>query len=180
MKQSGLLPRICTRVLLRRLQPTDLADFQAYRTDPEVARYQGWDTMPDEKAAGFLTHMSDAVLLERGEWSQIGIALRETDALIGDIGIHVSEDGTEAEVGFSLNRSRQGQGLAKEAVEAAIAMLFDATGVQKIVGITDARNEPSIRLLQRLGMQQTATLDTTFQGEPCIEYVFELPRQDTS
>ena len=94
----------------------------------------------------------------------------------GDIGIHIAEDGTKAEIGFSLNRDFQSKGLAHEAVSAAIKWVFAATTAQKVVGITDARNAPSIKLLQRLGMLQTDTLNTIFQGEPCIEYVFECSR----
>ena len=93
------------------------------------------------------------------------------------IGIHVSEDGSKAEIGFSLNRTWQGKGLAHEAASAAISWVFEQTKVQKVVGITDARNAASIRLLQRLGMQQTQTMNTIFQGEPCIEHVFELLRE---
>jgi RimJ/RimL family protein N-acetyltransferase len=36
---TGLLSR---RLLLRRFRPEDLDAFVAYRSDPEVARYQEW------------------------------------------------------------------------------------------------------------------------------------------
>jgi hypothetical protein len=36
------LPIATARTTLRRLSTDDVAAFQAYRTDPEVGRWQGW------------------------------------------------------------------------------------------------------------------------------------------
>jgi RimJ/RimL family protein N-acetyltransferase len=38
-------------VTLRRFHPGDLTEFVAYRSDPEVARYQSWDA-PYPREAG--------------------------------------------------------------------------------------------------------------------------------
>jgi len=120
--------------------------------------------------------MSTTALFEPRTWCQIGIAERPTGTLIGDIGIHVAAGGQEAEIGFSLRAQSQGFGLATEAVSAAICLLFEHTAVERLTGITDARNLPSIRLLERLGMQRVAVIRTVFRGEPCVEYQYALAR----
>ena len=171
---ADLLPRPAERIVLRRLCVADLADFQAYRQDPEVARYQGWEAVPDPKAVAFLAEMTTAALLQPGAWCQIGIAEKRNNRLIGDIGICLTADGDEAEVGFSLNRQAQGKGLAREAVREGIRLVFDHTGAKRVIGITDARNLPSITLLERLGMRKTQELQSLFRGEPCTEYVFAI------
>ncbi len=173
---STVLPRAATRILLRRLQASDLADFQAYRCDPAVALYQGWKTTSDAEALAFLNDVNKADLFPLGAWCQIAIAQRSDDRLIGDIGIFLSADGDEAEIGVSLSRQSQGNGLAREAVGEAIKLVFDHTNAHRVIGITDARNLPSIRLLQRLGMTKVEELETVFEGEPCTEYVFALSR----
>jgi len=137
------------RIALRRLFEDDLEAFQTYRTDVEVWKYQGWDIMSDGEARAFLTSVSKSPLLEPAEWCQIAIALKENNHLIGDIGIHVSENQEQSEIGFSLNQNWQGKGLASEAVQLAMNFIFENSPVQRIVGITDARNEASIRLLER-------------------------------
>lgn len=174
---QDLLPRNAGRTLLRRLSADDLINFQAYRSDPDIARYQGWETTSDSEARAFLEAAGEDRLLQAGAWCQIGIAAPPDTALIGDIGICLSKDGTEAEIGFSLNRQHQGKGLACDAVRAAIQMVFDETPADRVIGITDARNLPSIRLLERLGFRKVDTLQSIFQGEACTEHVFALTRR---
>ena len=45
------------RVLVRRFQPEDVAEFVAYRSHAAVARYQSWDAPypPDEGKGGALS-----------------------------------------------------------------------------------------------------------------------------
>ena len=100
-----MLPLTTERVVLRRLSVADLRDFQAYRTDPVVARFQGWSIVPDDEARRFLAEMEAFPLLSPGAWSQIGIAERTSDRLIGDVGVRVAADGSEAELGISLARA---------------------------------------------------------------------------
>jgi len=171
-----VLPIDSERIVLRRLVEDDLEAFQAYRTDVEVWRYQGWDIVSDEEARAFLTSVSKSPLLEPAEWCQIGIAEKETNHLIGDIGIHISENQEQAEIGFSLNCNWQGKGLASEAVLLAMTYIFQNSPVQKIIGITDARNESSIRLLEGIGMYKTKSEEAIFRDEPCIEHYFEISK----
>lgn len=170
------LPRAGHRIVLRRLRADDLSAFQTYRHDPAIGRYQGWTAQSDDSATDFFEEMYRTKLLQRGAWTQIAIARREDDGLIGDIGIRLAEDGSEAEIGFTLGRTAQRQGLATEAVTEACALVFERTDVRRILAITDARNTSAIRLVERIGMRRIATADAVFRGEPCIEYTYELPR----
>ncbi len=159
---------------LRRLRPGDLDRFQAYRGDPEVGRYQGWEPMTDADARTMIAEMAAAPVPTPGDWVQIAIADAATDALIGDIGLHVSEAGQEAELGITLALDAQGRGLAEEAARALIRGLQADTAVRRLVGITDARNTPSARLLERLGMTFEAEEETVFRGAPCLERRYAL------
>jgi len=176
MRAVALLPRKAGRATLRRLRAADLAQFQSYRRDPEVARFQGWLPVEDVQARAFLEAMQGVGLLEPGTWCQLGIALPESDLLIGDIGILVGNDGVQAEIGFSLNPLWQGQGLATEAVGEAVRLVFENTGVARIIALTDARNGPCIALLGRIGMKMVAEESNIFRGQPCTEYVYSIDR----
>lgn len=170
------LPLHGARITLRRLRAEDLSAFQSYRQDPEVGRYQGWRPQSDADALAFITAMTMAPVFPRAEWVQLGIAERTTYELIGDIGVCVAADAAQAEIGFSLSRMAQGRGLAHEALGLATRLLFETTLVREIIGITDARNAPSIALLERLGMRRSASVEALFRGEPCVEHTYVLHR----
>ena len=132
--------------------------------------------MSDAEASAFIREMGEAPLFQPGQWSQIAIAEPQTSQLIGDIGLYLTEDSSYAEIGFTLAKSAQGRGYATAAVEATLALTLTKTSVPKLLGITDARNEASIRLLSRVGMQQIECRQSMFKGESCTELVFCLAR----
>lgn len=170
------LPRHGNGFILRRLSRGDLTEFQAYRHDPELGRYQGWSALSDPEAIDFLGEMNVTPLFGFGSWTQIGIADPHTQRLIGDIGVFLDEEGRGAEVGFTLARHAQGRGIATAAVREAIELLFALTRADRVLGITDARNSASIRLLERVGMRRIETTQAVFRGEPCVEHVYVLCR----
>jgi hypothetical protein len=60
--------------------------------------------------------------------------------------------------------------------EEAINLVFERTNAERALGIADARNVRSIRLLQRVGMRLAESRDTVFREERCIEHIYALPR----
>jgi RimJ/RimL family protein N-acetyltransferase len=178
MRTLLALPHHCERVSIRRLRASDLGAFYAYRSDAEVAKYQGWSTMSESEAAAFLQEQSSASPLEPGHWCQLGVATRSDDRLIGDVGVCVADDLEQAEIGFSLGAPSQGKGFGNEAVRAVLDLLFMHTPIARVIAITDARNTSAIRLLERAGMRVTSTVDTVFKGEPCVEHVFAIQRSE--
>lgn len=170
------LPAMAGGTVLRRLQPGDLEIFHGYRSDEEVARYQGWAPMSRAEAGAFLAEMSDAAALPAGEWIQLGIAEHPSGSLVGDVGLYLAGDLDFAEVGFTLARDAQGKGHATRAVQAAVSLLFDCTPVPRVLGITDARNLASVRVLERAGFRFAEPRETIFKGEPCRELVYVSDR----
>jgi RimJ/RimL family protein N-acetyltransferase len=107
------------RLILRRFAYSDMVPFLAYRNDPEVARYQDWESCTEREALDFIQEMSSSEPGTPGEWFQFAIGLKETGILIGDCALKIEEDGRQAEVGFTLSREHQGKGYASEAVSHA-------------------------------------------------------------
>ncbi len=164
------------RLQLRRLALTDVAEFVSYRSDPEVAKFQGWDAMDRDEVLKFLTHMAAVPLLQKGKWTQIGIALRDGDRLIGDIGVHISEDESEAELGITLAADAQGRNLGFEAVKLVCAWVFKQTTITRIVAITHAQNARALALLARTPFQHTHDTNDVINGIPTPERWFEWRR----
>ncbi len=167
------------RVRLRRLRAADTPAFHALRADAELGRYQGWSALSLAEAAAFIEAVATPAALPfcpAGDWLQIAIASTSDDTLLGDIGLHLQADGQALEIGFTLARAAQGQGLAAEAVGLALQAVWAGTPAQRVLGITDARNLASVRLLERLGLRRFATLEAEFRGERCTEHHFVLHR----
>lgn len=170
------LPHSAQRVRLRRLRPSDFRAFHAYRSDPDVARYQGWEVMSEDEAMTFLRENGRDARLEPGEWAQLGIASLDDDRLLGDFGVWLAPDARWAEFGISLHPEAQGLGLAREATAALIGLLFAHTPAQSVTAGVDPRNTACIRLLQGVGMRLVTTVDAEYKGEPCSEHIFVLER----
>ena len=160
---------VTERLRLRPFQVDDLEAFVAYRSDPEVARYQSWDasySMTD--AQSFLTSQRQLELGQPGEWLQLAIVDRRTGSLCGDCGVRVEIDPpATAEVGVTLAPSRQNEGLATEALAAVVTALFEQQGMHRVFAEADDRNAPVKRLLERLDFRCEARLVEAdwFKGE---------------
>ncbi len=171
----GLLPLETQRLTLRHFRDTDVAAFFAYRNDPEVARWQSWEGITLEAAAGFACEFASGGPAPPGEWFQIAVAERATDGLVGDCALKLlaAEPGV-AEIGFTFAREHQGKGYAFEAVGRLVEHLFEGLGLKRIVAETDAENVRSSRLLERLGMVKVGSGTAWFKGRPSEEHRYVL------
>jgi ribosomal-protein-alanine N-acetyltransferase len=57
-------------------------------------------------------------------------------------------------LGYSVDASRQGQGLMREVVQAGIAYMFDTMGLHRIMANHMPSNLRSAKLLQSLGFER--------------------------
>ena len=164
------------RLILRRFRDDDLEPLVAYRSDPETARYQGWDeTFGIEDARTFLAEMSVLDPGVPGTWFQFAVGVRPSGVLIGDCALCCdAHDPTTASLGFTLSPEHRCRGYATEAVGGLLRYACERLDACRVIATVDIRNQRSIALLQRLGFRHTATNETVFKGEPCEEHTFVL------
>lgn len=164
-------------IQLRALRDDDLAAFLAYRGDPQVARYQGWWPMDEAKARAFLREQGahDAGLDARG-WQRFAIADATSDALLGDLGVWMLRDGTEAEIGITVAPAAQGRAIGRKAMRAALAMLFADPAVIRVRADADARNTACRRMLVAAGFRDAGTADVFVKEAPCVEHRYIVER----
>jgi RimJ/RimL family protein N-acetyltransferase len=91
------------RIALRRFKDSDLEPFLASRNDPEMARYQAWESCSEREALAFVREMRSSEPGTPGEWVQFAVELKETDQLIGVCGLKTEEDGRQADIAFTLS-----------------------------------------------------------------------------
>ena len=168
------------RLVLRRFADSDLEPFLAYRNDPEVARYQSWESCTEREAASMIEGLRSQRPGTPGEWFQFAVQSRETGLLVGDCAMRVDEDGCQAEVGFTLSREHQGRGLATEAVSRLLDFAFGELGLHRVYAITDQENEPSFTLLERLGLRREGSFveNAWFKGRWSSEYLYAVLKDE--
>ena len=165
------------RLRLRRFTDADMPAFLAYRNDPEIARYQSWESISEREARAFITDQMDLQPGTPGSWFQFAIALKTTDALIGDCALHVRDDDPrQGEIGYTLARTNQGQGYGAEAIRATLAYAFETLSLHRVTATVDCRNAPSFRLLERVGMRREGQFiqHAWYKGEWCDEYLYAM------
>jgi aminoglycoside 6'-N-acetyltransferase len=162
------------RLVLRPFTAADAPAFAAYRSDPDVARYQGWDTpFPLAQAEEFVREVGAADPTAPG-WFQY--AAEVNGVLVGDVGVGLNENRMQADIGYTLATAHQGRGYAAEAVHRVLAHLFEERGLHRVAAECDARNERSARLLARLGFRQEGhrVRSTWAKGEWTDDLLFGL------
>jgi ribosomal-protein-alanine N-acetyltransferase len=159
------------RLVLRNFRPDDwqaVQELSAAYAASEISQYdQEWPTSREE-------------VVRMVEWLASGddfvaACLKDTGRLIGLVAIQrrKEREGRVHGLGYVFHPTYHGQGYATEACRAAIDHLFGELEADRVESNTAAVNEPSCRLLRRLGMvevgRHTASFRTAEDGTP-IEF----------
>lgn len=176
--RNPYLPFELPRLRFRPFRADDLRSFHGYRSKAEVARFQGWAPMTLAEARRFMEKQMRVDRLTPGAWSQLAIADRGSDTLVGDVGLWLSSDSSEAEFGLTLSPEIQGRGFGTEAIRGIIDFLTLATPAKIVTAASDVRNAPCLGALRSAGMEHVATREQEYKGETCTEQVFRRRRAD--
>lgn len=169
------------RLIIRQLVISDLPGFYAYRSNPEVTRYQGFEVMTMEQAETFINENSVKQFGKAGEWVQYAIENKETGKIIGDCAIKQDQyDIRIAEIGITISHLEQKNGFAKETLTGILSFLFDEKGIHRVVEIVDAENMASIRLLKSAGFRQEGHFieNIFFKGSWGSEFQYAMLKRE--
>jgi aminoglycoside 6'-N-acetyltransferase len=168
------------RLDLRRFRVEDAPVVAAYRSDPDVARYQSWEAPVPLAGAAELVRSLAAGDPEEPGWFQYAVSLRASSELIGDVGVRLYGNRMQADLGFTLAPAYQGQGYATEAVRRVVKHLFTERGLHRVSAECDARNARSARLLERVGFRREGhrIANTWIKGEWTDDLLYGLLAAD--
>jgi RimJ/RimL family protein N-acetyltransferase len=170
------------RTLLRAWRDDDLPAWVAMNADPEVRRY--FSSVQTETEALAEAGRARANLARRG-WGMWALEIPGQLPFAGMVGLNVPSFEAPfmpvVEMGWRLPRAAWGQGWASEAAAAAAAFGFDVLGLDELVAFTTLSNQPSRRVMTRLGMQHDPAEDfdhpTVPEGHPFrLHTLYRLPR----
>lgn len=133
-----------------RMRPLAVGDAEAlYAIYGDVEAMTWWSHAPHVSVDQ--TRDQLASYIAQPDWRAWAITLKGDPSAIGSLAAHEKRQGKVVEIGYSLVRSRWGNGYAREAVSALITHLFRAEGMRRVFADTDPDNTASNHLLERLG-----------------------------
>ncbi|WP_340289798.1 GNAT family N-acetyltransferase [Aquipuribacter hungaricus] len=149
-----------------RLRPLGVADapvLAGWAKDREFCREAGWSTGLDQDA--HLTFWQRHITRPPADLVRLGAVSGED--LVGYVDLHGSLPRLR-ELGVLIGvRDRWGQGLGLQTARAALAHAFQVLHVDEVWAETLDANTRSVRLLRRLGMQETGRGEAgRFLGQP--------------
>jgi len=145
--------------VLAGLGPEDCPQMLAYRSHPLVTRFQLWRPARLEDVQEMIRKMELTVFGAMDSWYQLGVFLRSSRELIGDLGMHfLSPDNQQTEIGFTIAPGYQRRGYGNEAVFAAVDYLFGTLHKHRVTASAAPENAPSRALLEKIGMRMEGHL----------------------
>jgi len=166
------------RLLLRPFAAGDFDAVFAMQSRPDVARYLYWEARTEAEVRAALERKIGGVAIRsEGDALFLAAVLKTTDEVVGDVVLeYVSREHRTGEIGYIVHPDHQGHGYATEAVAVLLRLAFDELDLHRVIGRVEARNAPSARVLEKLGMRQEAHLveNEYVKGEWQSELVYAM------
>lgn len=161
------------RLICRLFRDSDREPFARLNGNSTVMRY-----FPSTLSADQSNAMVDELgrRQEKNGYTFWATERKEDGVFIGFVGLNKTGDNMPfppaVEIGWRLDEPFWGKGYASEAAQGALAYAFDKLGVEEIISFTAEINEPSQKVMQRIGM----THDGEYFDHPALEKGHPLER----
>ena len=167
------------RLILREWQSADEVPMVVMGQDPQVMQYFP-ALLSAEETCAFISRIKQHQ--QRYGYSLYALERKDNNQFIGFTGLlHAPSEmyfAPAVEIGWRLATSAWHQGFATEAATEVLKQAFDHFGLDEIVSFTATINQPSQRVMQRIGLQY----DTRFNhprfaaDHPLCQHVLYLKK----
>ncbi len=181
LEENNLEPIHTGRLIVRHFTQTDLPDLLAYQTHPDMQKYEAMEPKTEEQAAQFLARQADLATWAGAGWLAFAVYHPGDGKVIGEVGVFVEkEPKSEGNIGWMLHPDYHGQGYAAEAAQVLVRYAFWERNLHRLTSGCDARNAPSWKLMERLGMRREGHFRQSrlLRGAWQDEYLYALLRED--
>lgn len=163
------------RLIIRPMVKEDLPSLCKWMPDPSIYTYWGKGPGKSDK--------NPALLFEREEKPSksfhLGIALKENNAVIGDLWVYLIENDRMASVAIRISKEHHGKGYGTESLAAMTNFCFEKTELQRLWTEVDVRNVASQRILEKCGYLKEGLIR---QGKMvstwCDYYIYGILKSD--
>lgn len=152
------------RLALRRFTADDADLLIELDSDPAVMRYLtgGEATAPKDIRERNLPNILAGYERWGGDFGLFAAQAKDRGAFVGWFILRPKQGGPmdEVELGYRLRQAEWGKGYATEGSRALLAKAFTELGLRLVWGETMSVNEGSRKVMEKVGMTVTDTLDT--------------------
>jgi ribosomal-protein-alanine N-acetyltransferase len=145
------------RLRLREMTAADTAAVFRIFSDEEVTRYYDFDTFTSEQQAAELI-ARQRNRFDEGDAVRWGITQRQSDEVIGTVGLVLNSENGLGGLGYDLARPYWRHGLMSEALAVVIRFSFRTVKVNRLQALVMPGNVASAGLLEKLGFHDEGTL----------------------
>ena len=148
------------RLLLRTWKKEDLAPFYQMNADSRVMQY-----FPATLSKNQSDDLAQKIQVEHDKkpYGLYAVEVPNISPFIGFIGLHYQNFEASftpcIEIGWRLAFNYWGKGYATEGAKAVLAHAFSKLKLPEIVSFTAKINSPSIRVMEKIGMQKALEFD---------------------
>ena len=141
------------RLSLRAIKKSDLNDIHEYASNSKTSQFLLWEK---HTSVEYTKKFVDIVLTKYkfGEYHDWAIVLKENQKMIGTCGFtRIDGENSIAEIGYVLNPTYWGYGLATEAAKKIVDFAFNVLGVNRVEARFLFGNEASLNVMRKIGMK---------------------------
>jgi [ribosomal protein S5]-alanine N-acetyltransferase len=150
---------------MREWQADDLEAMHRWRGDPQVTRFVDWGSHTVEQSASELTLCLSDQASENRKRFFFAIEQITSRVVIGSAGFHwidvSSADERRGEIGYFLCPPFWGHGYGTEAATLVLTLAFTECAATEILASCDAQNPASERVMQKIGLRRSESLETS-------------------
>ena len=141
------------RLFLRGLEVADAPFILTLLNEPSFLRYIGDKKVRTVQDAEQYILNGPVASYERHGFGLCRVELKDTHTPIGMCGLLKRDELPDPDIGFAFLPDFWNKGYAHEAAAAVMQDARERLNLPRVLAITNQDNEPSIKLLQKLGLQ---------------------------
>lgn len=163
-----------SRLILRQWQASDLDAFAHLNADPEVMLY--FPSTLSKQQSDLLAEKFQQFIASYG-WGMWAVELKENHQFIGFVGLADQPEKFSfspcVEIGWRIDQRYWNKGYATEAAQVCLTFAFEQLTLNQIVAFTVVSNQPSEKVMQRLGMHYVSSFKhpALDEQDPLAEHV---------
>lgn len=163
------------RLVLRRFTPNDATFAMALVNDPAwIANIGERNVHSLEDARAYLEKGAIAMYAREG-FGLYAVVLKDSGTTIGMCGLVKRAGLDDVDIGFAFLPEYRGLGYAVESAEAVRDYATVTLGLKRLVAIVSPANQPSIRLLEKLGFRYESPVKLPGDDEEISLYALSAP-----
>lgn len=142
------------RLFVREYNIDDFDAVKAYASDAEVTAYLPWGPADDDTVQKIVDSRLKSQIEEARTRFEFIVCLKASGEAIGAVGLHLSDDLKQGDLGFIFNRRFWGSGYASEAAQGMLRFGFMNLDLHRITAKCDSENLASEAVMKRIGMRK--------------------------